>query len=102
MPNLLTERGVVTNPEPKRADRERALREITLENIGRPDDLDRVDIRQLQSPNHYRVNVYRFVKGVSKITDSFYISITSDGPMSSPPMVRRYWGDVLDAYSTPR
>lgn len=82
---------------PTKTERERALMETTLDNIGRPDDLDRVDVIQLQTINVYRINVYRWIRDVSKITDSFYVLITADGPMSSPPMDKKYYDGDLAA-----
>lgn len=78
--------------------RENALAETTLENIGIPDDLIRVDIRKTHDINHYRVNVYCTRGGQPKITDSFYVAMTDEGLMAWPPMDKKYYTfDELDA-----
>lgn len=75
------------------------IRDLVLENIGRPDDLARVDVFQLYD-NHYRVNVYREVRTAQiKMFESFYIVMTPDGIVSSPPMRKRYHDVELTALS---
>lgn len=72
-----------------------ALRETVLDQIGRPDDLSDVAVRPLWDEHHYRVNVYRNLKGCRKITDSYFIFMVEDGLIASPPLDRKYYDDVL-------
>lgn len=99
--NIYTNKGTITKPQQdkSRDEREQALKETTLDNIGIPDDLDKVDIRQLQDRNHYRVNVYRRISDRSKMTDSYYVIMTHDGVVASPPMDRKYFDEELAAMS---
>lgn len=84
------------SPSPRPIDgRQEALRETVLDNIGRPDDLLEVDVRGLWDSNHYRVNVYRSVKHLRTMTDSYFVYMVEDGIISSPPMERRYHDDML-------
>jgi hypothetical protein len=81
---------------PTRAEREGALKEAVLENIGTPDDLSRIEIKQLWSPNKYRINVYRIVKKIEHMTDSFFVSIGPEGVISEPEMTKKYWDSDLE------
>jgi hypothetical protein len=53
-------------------------------------------VRDLWDVNHYRVNIYRDVKGMRCMTDSFFIYMVDDGIISTPPMDRRYYDDMLE------
>jgi hypothetical protein len=74
-----------------------AIRTDVLNTLGRPDDLARVDIVHVYD-NRYRVNVYRHVEGRTRMTDSFFVHDDPDGISSSPPIRRKYHGDVIDRY----
>jgi hypothetical protein len=84
---------------PTREQREKALSDTTLENIGIPDDLVRVEIKELHDINHYRINIYREVKGTTRITDSYYVTMTNDGIVTSPPMMKKYYDVELASLS---
>lgn len=82
---------------PDLALRRSTLAEVTLDNIGRPDDLVKVEVKDLWDCNHYRVNVFRKLKNNNiKMTDSYFVEIFDDGVVSSPPMDRRYIDDLLE------
>jgi hypothetical protein len=70
--------------------REDALREVLLANLGEPDDLHKIHIKQLWNPNFYRINVYREAKGLARISDSFFVQCCDDGPYFSPPITFKY------------
>lgn len=89
-----------TQQGPTLEERQQALRETTLDNIGRPDDLCRVDVRQTHDRNHFRVNVYRWFRNSPKMYESFYVEITPDGVVSSPPMQKVYFDAELDELSS--
>lgn len=72
------------------------LRGILLDNVGKPDDLWRVDIIPLHDKYHFRANMYRPVDNEKRITDSFYLTVKDGDVFASPPLVRKYWDDVLD------
>lgn len=61
-----------------------------LECTGTPDDLIRLDIKPLFDDNHFRVNIYREIKGKITLTDSYYINSTQDGLVSSPALEPKY------------
>jgi hypothetical protein len=93
---VTTQKPTATSPEMKCA----ALREAVLDTIGRPDDLIRVDAITLWDEYHYRVNVYRNIKDICTLTDSFFIRIVNDGLISRPPLHLKYYDDVLAKIST--
>src|ERR1044072_2113660 len=80
-------------------DRHDALREAVLDNLGRPDDLVDVVVHALWDEDHYRVNIYREIKNVNRITDSYFVSITDDAVIASPRIDRKYYDDVLEKLS---
>lgn len=65
-----------------------------LRQLGRPQNLVRIEAKRTWG-NHYRVNLYcaketdQAVRPVS-ITDSYFVTITEDGMVSEPPIIRKY------------
>lgn len=71
-----------------------------LEHIGTPDDLVTIDIRDLWDENHYRANIYRDRRGQKVMSDSYFIYTVPDGVVASPPMIRKYYDDILSKMSS--
>jgi hypothetical protein len=94
-------KGTQTQPEaPKKTEtdeRRQTLAEAVLANIGKPDDLQEVQVKELHDENHYRVNVFRSIKGKRTMSNSYYVMMVEDGVVSSPPMDRIYFDDILEA-----
>ncbi len=80
---------------PSQRERQKALEERLLDQIGTPDDLHHVDIKELWDMNHYRVNVYRKVKRGIAMTDSFFAVCTETFPVFYPELTFRYYDQEL-------
>lgn len=96
-----TESGAKPQPEqPKKQVgdlRHQELTAIILKNIGKPDDLQEVQIKDLHDTSHYRVNIFRVIKGKRTMSNSYYVMTVEDGVVSSPPLDRIYYDDLLEA-----
>jgi hypothetical protein len=75
----------------------RELTEMILRNIGKPDDLQEVQIKRLHDESHYRVNIFRVIKEKRTMSNSYYVMLVEDGIVASPPMDRIYYDDLLEA-----
>jgi hypothetical protein len=63
-----------------------------LHALGRPDDLQRVEVRRLWK-DHYRVNVFvGAVTGQARVAHSYFLVADGDGNVaeSTPKITRRY------------
>lgn len=99
--NLGTQQKQITAPadKPTLPTRDEVVREIVLNNIGTPDDLLEVQIKELWNDKRYRVNVFREVKGERRMTNSYFLSIEEDGVVGSPPLDRITSDDILAGLS---
>jgi hypothetical protein len=67
-----------------------------LAGLGTPDDLYNVIVKKLWNNNFYRVNVYRTVRGLPSITDSFFVHYIEDDAITfSPPLAFKYYDAEL-------
>lgn len=76
---------------PDKKARQKLLEDVLLDLIGTPDDLWKVDVKQLWNMDNYRINIYREIDGPPALTDSFFATCTDDGPEFHPEPTFRYY-----------
>lgn len=77
--------------------REKNLKRTLLDKIGVPDDLFKVDAKQLWNTNRYRINIYRIMKdGKLSITDSYFAQLLPGGIVFSPEPKFKYYDGELE------
>jgi hypothetical protein len=76
--------------------REEVIKEVVLDNIGRPDNLVEVQVRQLWNEHRYRINVYLEIKNGRRLAHSYFLLLDSpENILSYPPMDRITMDDLL-------
>jgi hypothetical protein len=80
--------------------REIIIKSALLDGLGTPDDLHTVIVKKLWNDDFYRVNVYRLIKGLKSITDSFFVHYMETEPKHhtitfSPSLVFKYYDGEL-------
>lgn len=82
------------------AQREVIIKNTILDGLGTPDDLWKVIVKRLWDDNFYRVNVYRTIKKLPSITDSFFVHYIEVNAQRhtiecSPPIAFKYYDAEL-------
>lgn len=83
-----------------RPSKTRLIRQIVLHNIGIPDNLIEVQVKQLWNDQRFRVNVYLEIKNERRLAYSYFLQVTPKQVFSNPPMTRITSDDILATLTT--